>query len=149
MSPGQHANFQYNKSTNHTFFYRHTMGGCFASTLGAMVHELGHTFDLGHTHDGIMARGFDDMDKVFAFPPLKTNGNLVKSSLLESPPPLPSCSKQKSARNMTRITPIIRVGKGSQFLVQYQQKKEYTKMIQDCGGAYWNRSCALILSVQR
>lgn len=45
--------------------YRGTLGGCFATTLGSVLHELGHTFDLGHTKDGIMGRGFDNIDRVF------------------------------------------------------------------------------------
>ncbi|XP_045490963.1 putative zinc metalloproteinase YIL108W [Colias croceus] len=45
--------------------YRGTWGGCFATTLGSVLHELGHTFDLGHTKDGIMGRGFDNLDRVF------------------------------------------------------------------------------------
>ncbi|KAJ8725548.1 hypothetical protein PYW08_003731 [Mythimna loreyi] len=45
--------------------YRGTLGGCFATTLGSVFHELGHTFDLGHTKDGIMGRGFDNLDRVF------------------------------------------------------------------------------------
>ncbi|XP_063377956.1 uncharacterized protein LOC134665079 [Cydia fagiglandana] len=45
--------------------YRGTLGGCFATTLGSVFHELGHTFDLGHTKDGIMGRGFDHLDRVF------------------------------------------------------------------------------------
>ncbi|KPJ01788.1 Putative zinc metalloproteinase YIL108W [Papilio xuthus] len=45
--------------------YRNTLGGCFATTLGSVFHELGHTFDLGHTKDGIMGRGFDNIDRVF------------------------------------------------------------------------------------
>lgn len=45
--------------------YRGTFGGCFSTTLGSVFHELGHTFDLGHTKDGIMGRGFDNIDRVF------------------------------------------------------------------------------------
>ncbi|XP_050666563.1 uncharacterized protein LOC126966502 [Leptidea sinapis] len=45
--------------------YRGTLGGCFATTLGSVLHELGHTFDLGHTKDGIMGRGFDNIDRIF------------------------------------------------------------------------------------
>ena len=37
----------------------------YATGLGASLHELSHTFDLAHTPTGIMARGFDDMHKVF------------------------------------------------------------------------------------
>ena len=42
--------------------YRGTVGGCVATSLGSVLHELGHTWDLGHTDQGIMARGFDDLD---------------------------------------------------------------------------------------
>jgi hypothetical protein len=50
---------------NLLYFCRGTYGGCFATTLGAVCHELGHTFDLGHTQDGIMGRGFDNVNLVF------------------------------------------------------------------------------------
>ena len=39
-----------------------------------MVHELGHTLDLGHTENGIMARGFDDMDRFFTICPQTAAG---------------------------------------------------------------------------
>ncbi|XP_039292784.1 putative uncharacterized protein DDB_G0282133 [Nilaparvata lugens] len=45
--------------------FRGTYGGCFSTTLGSVCHELGHTFDLGHSRDGIMGRGFDNIDMVF------------------------------------------------------------------------------------
>ncbi|KAF8792287.1 putative zinc metalloproteinase-like protein [Argiope bruennichi] len=38
---------------------------CYSTGLGATLHELGHTFDLGHTNGGIMGRGFDDIHKYF------------------------------------------------------------------------------------
>ncbi|XP_035232882.1 putative zinc metalloproteinase YIL108W isoform X2 [Stegodyphus dumicola] len=38
---------------------------CYSTGLGATLHELGHTFDLGHTKSGIMGRGFDDIYKYF------------------------------------------------------------------------------------
>ena len=55
-------------------YLRGTYGGCFATTLGAMVHELGHTLDLGHTENGIMARGFDVMDRFFTICPQTATG---------------------------------------------------------------------------
>lgn len=45
--------------------YRETYWGNYATGLGASLHELGHTFDLAHTPTGIMARGFDDIHRVF------------------------------------------------------------------------------------
>ena len=47
------------------FFPREYHWANFATGLGASLHELGHTFDLAHTPSGIMARGFDDLHKVF------------------------------------------------------------------------------------
>ena len=41
------------------------MGGCYATSLGSALHELGHVFDLVHTDIGIMARGFEDVDLFF------------------------------------------------------------------------------------
>jgi hypothetical protein len=38
---------------------------------------------------------------------------------------------------------------GSSYLEEYQRKKYYRKMVQDCGGAFWNRSSALVLSVHK
>lgn len=45
--------------------YREYYWANYATGLGASLHELGHTFDLAHTPTGIMARGFDDIYKVF------------------------------------------------------------------------------------
>ncbi|XP_076633603.1 uncharacterized protein LOC143347875 isoform X2 [Colletes latitarsis] len=45
--------------------YRGTYGGCLATGLGSVLHELGHTFDLGHAHEGIMGRDVDYIDRVF------------------------------------------------------------------------------------
>lgn len=55
------------------YFFRGTYGGCFATTLGSVCHELGHTFDLGHTPDGIMGRGFDNVNLVFTFETCQDN----------------------------------------------------------------------------
>lgn len=33
--------------------------------MGACAHELGHIFDLGHSHDGIMSSKCDEIEKFF------------------------------------------------------------------------------------
>lgn len=37
----------------------------YSTTLGATIHEIGHSLDLAHTPRGIMARGHDDMNYFF------------------------------------------------------------------------------------
>ncbi|XP_067684647.1 uncharacterized protein [Haliotis asinina] len=54
--------------------YREYYWANYATGLGASLHELGHTFDLAHTPSGIMARGFDDLHKVFTIQRLRSNG---------------------------------------------------------------------------
>ena len=45
--------------------FRNTNGACYATTLGSLLHEFSHIVDIGHNLDGIMARGFDDLDRFF------------------------------------------------------------------------------------
>ena len=48
---------------------RDNQWGMAATTIGAVCHELGHTFGLPHTNDnrGIMSRGFDHLNRMFGF----------------------------------------------------------------------------------
>lgn len=64
------ARFENSNEVNRRHFlddscYRGTEGACFSTTLGSVLHELCHTFDLGHTEKGIMGRGFDAIEKTF------------------------------------------------------------------------------------
>lgn len=45
--------------------YRRTYGGCFATSLGALVHEIGHIFDLAHTETGLMGNDIDYTHRFF------------------------------------------------------------------------------------
>ncbi|GAB9469373.1 Jacalin-like lectin domain-containing protein [Globisporangium polare] len=44
--------------------YRGTFWANYATGIGAFLHELGHTFGLGHSDSGIMGRGFDDLSRL-------------------------------------------------------------------------------------
>ncbi len=48
---------------------RSTYWGLASTTIGATLHEMGHTFGLPHCKDrfGIMTRGFDHFNRVFTF----------------------------------------------------------------------------------
>ncbi|KAG5672108.1 hypothetical protein PVAND_002263 [Polypedilum vanderplanki] len=45
--------------------YRKTYGGNFSTTLGSLVHEIGHLFDLGHTENGLMGNDIDHVHRFF------------------------------------------------------------------------------------
>jgi hypothetical protein len=57
---------------------RGTFWGLASTTMGATLHEMGHTFDLPHSSDpyDIMSRGFDHLNRFFAFvrPPTRDGG---------------------------------------------------------------------------
>ncbi|XP_070204433.1 uncharacterized protein [Littorina saxatilis] len=65
-----HAHLTDRRKINRRIFmddsaYREYYWANYVTGLGASLHELGHTFDLAHTATGVMARGFDDLHKVF------------------------------------------------------------------------------------
>lgn len=45
--------------------YRKTYGGCFSTSLGSLVHEMGHIFDLAHTDSGLMGNDIDLVHRFF------------------------------------------------------------------------------------
>ncbi|ETL96241.1 hypothetical protein L917_06152, partial [Phytophthora nicotianae] len=63
--------------------YRGTFWANFSTGIGAMLHEIGHTFGLGHATRGIMARGFDDMNRllcVYAADPRSSQQSFRRST---------------------------------------------------------------------
>ena len=95
-----------------------------------------------------MARGFDDMDRFFTVcPNEKKSDHLIRRNSLRFCGAVPklTSTQEKSMRSGG----VRRKENGSNILEEYQKRKYYRKMVQDCGGAYWSRSCALILSNHR
>ncbi|CAH1961275.1 unnamed protein product [Acanthoscelides obtectus] len=95
-----------NRSTRMHADVKGTVGSCFSTTLGSVLHELYHTFDLGHSKDGIMGRGFDNICKVF------TNPQICKSSSfhnkIEFKEQLSTCSLKHVDKNMKKDFTVIR-----------------------------------------
>nr|XP_040580153.1 putative zinc metalloproteinase YIL108W isoform X2 [Lepeophtheirus salmonis] len=128
--------------------YRHTFGACFSTTLGAIIHELGHTFDLGHTNDGIMARGFDDLHRYFTIQ--SSNNSCTGTDIPDVTMNGGSSHDEEILLSPTRTTRFTNFKQdGASYLQAYQQKKELRRMVADSGKAFWSRSCALILSSHR
>uniref|UniRef100_W8AN20 Putative zinc metalloproteinase YIL108W n=1 Tax=Ceratitis capitata TaxID=7213 RepID=W8AN20_CERCA len=110
--------------------YRCTYGGVYATTLGAVVHEIGHTFDLGHTIDGVMGNGFDYINRVF------TIDNLTEH--------LPDRVIERTAHALNvqvaerpRFTQLKR--STNKFLEKYHEQKTSDPF-------YFTRNCAIILA---
>ena len=90
---------------------RRTYGGCFATTLGALCHEIGHIFDLGHTQTGIMGTDFDLVNRFF----------LVDSPPNEIlPPRIVGQCKASSGGKDPRLT---RVRTENQYLKQFRKRQ--------------------------
>ncbi|KAK2166704.1 hypothetical protein NP493_1293g01022 [Ridgeia piscesae] len=79
--------------------YRGFYWANYSTGLGSSLHELGHTFDLAHTRTGIMARGFDDLYRVFIVRPLRSRASSCSrdSSRLTTPSPYSSRSRSRVA----------------------------------------------------
>lgn len=108
--------------------YRYTYGGCYATTIGAVCHELGHIFDLGHTKDGIMGSGIDYINRVFTF----TNTEDLPDRIVGRTAPI------KNSMN-SKLTVIKRPG---EFLQKYQQQKESDL-------TYFTYNCAITLQLHK
>ena len=75
------------------FVFRGTFGGCFSTTLGGLIHELGHMLDLGHTENGMMSRGCDDVDKFFTLSTSQANTTEGKTLAQKQRQLLANCSR--------------------------------------------------------
>lgn len=96
---------------------RRSYGGCFATSLGSLCHEIGHIFDLGHTSGGIMGTGFDFSNRFF------TVG--MPTEVL-APRQIDSCQStsddNRSGLNLDRR--LTRVKKTNRFLMEYHSQRD-------------------------
>lgn len=96
---------------------RGTYGGCFATALGSMCHEIGHIFDLGHTIDGIMGNDIDYVNRVFTID--KSRRHLPRrttpSCLIQS-----SCKITSGGPDSRRLTTI---NKSNAMLTKYHSRR--------------------------
>ncbi|KAH8281170.1 hypothetical protein KR018_001432 [Drosophila ironensis] len=113
--------------------YRRTYGGVYASTLGAVCHELGHCFDLGHTGEGVMGQGFDYLNRV-----------LTVDQPTEHLPQRIVGAEQAggSAEARPRFTKLKLQQPGSQLLENYHNQRRHDSF-------YFARNCAVILAHHR
>lgn len=110
--------------------YRRTFAGVYATSLGAVCHEIGHIFDLGHTTDGVMGNGFDYLNRVFTI-----------DKLTENLPERIIGAQKQTTEAPVRFTKIKR--EQNRFLEKYHEQKS--------GGDsfYFTRNCAIILAYNR
>lgn len=85
--------------------YRRTFSGVYASSLGGVMHEMGHLFELGHD-DGIMGSAFDYLNQVFV--DLPSTENLPERNFNE--------------KNY-RFTNLRKKTEGTQYLDRYYEQK--------------------------
>nr|CAD7605228.1 unnamed protein product [Timema genevievae] len=86
--------------------FRGTYGGCFSTTLGSVCHELGHTFDLGHTEGSIMGRGFDNLNLVFTVHTKNDNEKIDKEKNKRVSSPASKASAQHATVSFTKVLNI-------------------------------------------
>lgn len=109
---------------------RSTFGGCFATSLGALSHELGHIFDLGHAPNGIMGTDFDYVNLLFTFEPATTK---------LAPRRIDGCPLQSDDRKDSRLT---KVTKGNHLLSKYHQQQNIERTLLSI-------NCILMLSYHK
>ncbi|XP_065363528.1 uncharacterized protein LOC135956861 [Calliphora vicina] len=105
--------------------YRKTRAGVYASSLGAVCHEIGHIFDLGHDLQGVMGSNFDYINRVFT---LQTKTEHLPERIVE---------QKQVAQSKPRFTRLKDPANG--FLQRYREQQENDSF-------YFSANSAVILS---
>ncbi|KAH8341731.1 hypothetical protein KR074_010421 [Drosophila pseudoananassae] len=115
--------------------YRRTYGGVYASTLGAVCHELGHCFDLGHTSEGVMGQGFDYLNRVLTADQLTEH---LPHRLVEGGAAAESAAGSDVRPRFTKL----KLQPGVKLLNNYHNQRRHDSF-------YFARNCAVILAHHR
>lgn len=115
-------------------FFRGTLGSCFSTSLGSVLHELCHAFDLGHTQSGIMARGFDNIYKVFT--PHNDDDHKISANF------------HKSIEFREKFEPKLLSERLKNMPKEFQVTGS-TKTERDADDTFWTKSCATILTYHK
>ncbi|XP_073833974.1 uncharacterized protein [Musca autumnalis] len=110
--------------------YRKTYGGVYASSLGAVCHEIGHIFDLGHDLEGVMGSNFDYINNVLVTN--KTTEHLPTRMVVQQNY---NGGNQMPKQRFTQIKKTPAQG----FLISYREQKENDSF-------YFSPNSAIILS---
>ncbi|XP_017050791.1 uncharacterized protein LOC108094619 [Drosophila ficusphila] len=120
--------------------YRRTYGGVYASTLGAVCHELGHCFDLGHTSEGVMGQGFDYLNRVLTVD--QPTEHLPQRIVAAPGARKAASSSEAAAGHRPRFTKLKLQQSSSQLLDNYHNQRRHDSF-------YFARNCAVILAQHR
>lgn len=101
------------------------------------MHELLHTFDLGHTANGIMGRGFDNIHKIFVDTKLESSNQSVDSST--------------TFHDEIHFQEELESESLSERLIAANKRKGFTviKKLEDVGDTVLEKSCAVLLCYHR
>lgn len=92
--------------------YRKTYGGNFSTSIGSMLHEIGHVFDLGHTENGIMGNDVDYVHRFF---------NCENFTEIMPKRSVSKCQKIE-LKNVSNVR-LTKIRKGGEYLEKYRQQK--------------------------
>lgn len=96
--------------------YRKTYCGNFSTSLGSLIHEIGHIFDLGHTQTGIMGNDFDYVHRFFIS---ENYTEIMPKRIVSNCQPVENIPPKNA--HSSRLTKLRK--SGGDYLEKYRQQK--------------------------